>query len=78
MDPSAARYSVKGAPQQSQAAQKPDVFTAVSQTSGESQTSLQIKSTRKEKDAVLSRKSASPPEENTLHQPAADEARVLR
>ena len=74
MDPSAARYSVKGAPQQSQAAQKPDVFTAVSQTSGESQTSLQIKSTRKEKDAVLSRKSASPPEENTLHQPAADEA----
>lgn len=74
MDPSAARYSVKGAPQQSQASREPDVSTVVSQTSGESQSSLHIKSTRKEKDAVLSRKSDSPLEENTPHQPAVDKA----
>lgn len=74
MDPSAARYSVKGAPQQRQASREPDVSTVVSQTSSESQSSLQIKSASREKDAELSRKSDSPLEENTPHQPAEDKA----
>ncbi|OSS45750.1 hypothetical protein B5807_09555 [Epicoccum nigrum] len=74
MDPSATRYSVKGAPQQSQASQKPEVSTVVSQTSGESQTSLQIKPTRKQKDALSSRKTDSLPGESTSRQSAMDKA----
>ncbi|KAF2995859.1 hypothetical protein E8E13_003545 [Curvularia kusanoi] len=65
MDPSATRFSVKGAPRRNQVSQIPNVLMVASQTPGESQTSLQIKSTRKEKDAIPSQKTDSIPTEST-------------
>ncbi|KAJ4392544.1 hypothetical protein N0V91_011375 [Didymella pomorum] len=66
MDPSAARFSVKGAPQRAPASQVAD--TPVSEASGESQRSLQIKPTRKQRDAVPSQKTDSVPTEGTPSQ----------
>ena len=68
MDPSAARFSVKGAPQRVQASQVPDTQSAAAETSSESQTSLQIKPTRKQKDAVLFQRTDSVPTESTPSQ----------
>ncbi|KAF3051469.1 hypothetical protein E8E11_010733 [Didymella keratinophila] len=66
MDPSAARFSVKGAPQRTPTSQVAD--TPVPEASGESQRSLQIKPTRKQRDAVPSQKTDSVPTEGTLSQ----------
>ncbi|KAF3035013.1 hypothetical protein E8E12_005304 [Didymella heteroderae] len=68
MDPSAARFSVKGAPQRGLASQMPDTPVALSEASGESQRSLQIKPTRKRKDALPSQKTDSVPTEGTPSQ----------
>jgi DNA polymerase IV len=68
MDPSAARFSVKGAPQRAPASQMPDTPVAVSEASAESQTSLQIKPTRKQRDAMPSQKTDSVPTEGTPSQ----------
>ncbi|KAF2632282.1 hypothetical protein BU25DRAFT_384119 [Macroventuria anomochaeta] len=72
MDPSATRFSVKGAPQQDQASQMPDTPVNVFERSGESQTSLQIKQTRKQKDAVSSQKTGSVLAEGTPSQIAVE------
>lgn len=70
MDPSAARFSVKGAPQRGRASQISDTQVAASEASGESQSSLQIKPTRKQKDAIPSQKTNSIPTEGTPSQAA--------
>ncbi|KAJ4359055.1 hypothetical protein N0V95_002517 [Ascochyta clinopodiicola] len=68
MDPSAARFSIKGAPQRVQANRMPEQSLAASETSGESQASLKIKSSKKQKDAVPSQKTDSVPTEGTPSQ----------
>lgn len=68
MDPSAARFSIKGVPQRSEASHLPDTSVAPFEASVESQTSLQIKPTRKQKDAVPSQKTDSVPTESTPSQ----------
>ncbi|KZM21787.1 DNA-directed DNA polymerase [Ascochyta rabiei] len=68
MDPSAARFSIKGAPQRGQASQMPKKSLAASETSGESQASLKIKSPKKQKGAVPSQKTDSIPTEGTPSQ----------
>ncbi|KAF1930731.1 uncharacterized protein M421DRAFT_3035 [Didymella exigua CBS 183.55] len=68
MDPSAARFSVKGALQRGPASQMPDTLMAVSEASGESRTSLQIKPMRKQRDAIPSQKTDSVPTEGTPSQ----------
>ncbi|KAF9695729.1 hypothetical protein EKO04_005811 [Ascochyta lentis] len=68
MDPSATRFCIKGAPQRVQASQMPETSVAISQASGESQASLKIKSSKKQKDAVPSQKTDSVPTESTPSQ----------
>jgi len=72
MDPSAARFSVKGAPQQNQAFLSQEMPTSPAEPSAESQTSLQIKPTKKQKDAVPSQKTDSISTESTPSQRAAE------
>ncbi|KAJ4985696.1 DNA polymerase [Stagonosporopsis vannaccii] len=74
MDPSAARFSVKGEPQRSQASQSQETPTFPSEASGESQTSLQIKPTKKQKGAVPSQKTDSVPTESTPSQHDVEKA----
>lgn len=66
MDPSAARFNVKGAPQRAPWSQMPD--TPVPEASGESQRSLQIKPTKKQRAAAPSQKTDSVPTEGTPSQ----------
>jgi DNA polymerase IV len=68
MDPSAARFSIKGAPQRGWASQISNTQVAASEASGGSQTSPKIKQTRKQKDAVPSQKTDSVPTEGTPSQ----------
>lgn len=72
MDPSATRFSVKGAPRQNQANPSQEMPTSPAEPSGGSQTSLQIKPTKKQKDAVPSQKTDSIPTESTPSQRATE------
>lgn len=72
LDPSAARFDIKGAPHRSQISQISDTPTAVSQVAGSSQTSLQVKPTRKQKEAKASQKTDSVPTESTPSQAAEE------
>lgn len=68
MDPSAGRFRVKGAPQRGQESQIPDTPVAVPEAPGASQTSLEIKPSKKQKDTVPSQKTDSVPTEGTPSQ----------
>ncbi|KAH6615311.1 hypothetical protein C7974DRAFT_344345 [Boeremia exigua] len=72
-DPSAARYAVRGAPQQIEARpHTPNIPAPTPGSLGESQTSLQIKPTRKQKDAMSSQTRNSMPKEGIPSQSAVD------
>ncbi|KAJ8115134.1 hypothetical protein OPT61_g3147 [Boeremia exigua] len=72
MDPSAPRFGVKGAPERSQVSQMLDTLVSASEASSASQTSLQIKPTKKQKDAGPSQTTDSVPTETTPNQSAGE------
>lgn len=71
LEPSAARFSVKGAPQR-ETNHRLDTPEAISGGLGESQTSLKIKPSKKQKNAVPSQQTDSVPTEGTPSQAAVE------